>query len=141
MAFSFSLLNSPSLKLIDGWHDHSSRLSPSRFNKRTKQINDLTATMTTTTRVFMYLEYGECLPVCDAFESLAVNGEDSVAFLDAAIPVGHTPANHFMNLREYTKHKNDDDDDDQKKKKKSYKFFKNLDRNEKGMRINGNLAA
>jgi hypothetical protein len=64
--------------------------------------------------VFLYyLEYGECLPVCDAFESLAVDGEDPVAFLDAAIPVGHTPANHFMNLREHTKHKKRE-----KKKKK-----------------------
>jgi hypothetical protein len=61
--------------------------------------------------------------VCDAFESLAVDGEDPVAFLDAAIPVGHTPANHFMNLREHTKHKKrekkkkkNDDDDDQKEK-------------------------
>lgn len=46
-----------------------------------------------------YLEDSKRLPVCDAFEAFAVNGEDSVAFLYASVPVGHTPDDHLMNLR------------------------------------------
>jgi hypothetical protein len=59
--------------------------------------------------------------VCDAFESLAVNGEDPITFLDSAITVGNTPANHFMNLHENIKFRSNDDDDDQKKRKKVVK--------------------
>lgn len=49
-------------------------------------------------KITRYLQNGEGFAVRDALETFPVNGEDAIATLDTTVAIGHTAADHLVNL-------------------------------------------